>query len=84
MAPDGTPLYEERNNYSLPDYHRLDLGINFHFARKKQREGEHILNISCYNVYNHKNPYMVYFDGNDLIGVSLFPIIPSISYTFKF
>ena len=48
------------------------------------REGEHILNISCYNVYNHKNPYMVYVDGNDLIGVSLFPIIPSISYTFKF
>ena len=84
VAPDGTPLYEERNNYSLPDYHRLDLGINFHFARKKQREGEHILNISCYNVYNHKNPYMVYVDGNDLIGVSLFPIIPSISYTFKF
>lgn len=56
----------------------------FHFARKKQRKGEHILNISCYNVYNHKNPYLVYVDGTNLMGVSLFPIIPSISYTFKF
>lgn len=84
IAPDGTPLYDERNNFVLPDYHRLDLGVNFHFARKKQRKGEHVLNISCYNVYNHKNPYMVYVDGTSLIGVALFPIIPSISYTFKF
>ena len=75
----------------MPDYHRLDLGINFHFDRPKGRQGEHLLNISVYNAYNHQNPYYVYVgvdsDNSDkpaLCQVSLFPILPSISYTFKF
>lgn len=93
LSPSGSALIESRNNFRMPNYHRLDLGINFHFPRKKQRAGEHLLSISCYNVYNHKNPYMVYlshkYDESGvsrpaLMQVSLFPIMPSISYTFKF
>lgn len=90
---DYTP---ERNNFRMPDYHRLDLGINFHIPHKRAgspvfsrggwlRNAEHIVNISVYNVYNHKNPYMLYpsYDGK-LYQVSIFPIMPSISYQFKF
>ncbi len=86
----------ERNNFRMPDYHRLDLGINFHIPHKRagspilSRGGwlsnaEHIVNISVYNVYNHKNPYLLYpaTDGK-LYQISVFPILPSISYQFKF
>ena len=90
ISPAGDPLITSRNNFRMPDYHRLDLGINFHFPRKKERPGEHLLSISVFNVYNHKNPFMVFVDQNtyyntsSLKQVSLFPILPSIAYTFKF
>jgi hypothetical protein len=89
IAPNGESFITKRYNYRMPDYHRLDLGINFHFDRPKGRYGEHLLNVSVYNAYNHQNPYYVYVGSGEneeptLQQVSLFPILPSISYTFKF
>lgn len=89
-APDGTTIVTDRNNFRMPDYHRLDLAMNFHWDRKmkkdgsQRRYGEHQLNISCYNVYNRKNPFVVYSDGEKLMQLSVFQILPSIGYTFKF
>lgn len=87
----------ERNNFKMPDYHRLDLGINFHIPHKRSgdatlskggwlQNAEHIVNISVYNVYNHQNPYLIYVDSynHTLKQVSIFPILPSLSYQFKF
>lgn len=87
----------ERNNFKMPDYHRLDLGINFHIPHKRSgdaslskggwlQNAEHIVNISVYNVYNHQNPYLIYVDSYNhaLKQVSIFPILPSLSYQFKF
>ena len=78
--------YKERNSYKMPDYHRLNLAINFHFPPKKWKQAEHVLNISCYNVYCHMNP--VWIEANVYTGslyqVSIFPVLPSISYSFKF
>ena len=81
----------ERNNFRMGNYHRLDLSVNFH---KQKKHGIRTWNISVYNVYNHKNPFIVYTDyGWDeatqtekkrLMQASLFPIIPSVSYSFKF
>lgn len=87
----------ERNNYRLPAYHRMDIGVNFH---KKKKHGVRTWNISLYNAYNQKNPFMVrqsysndgYYDPNTgaynsrkiLVKTSIFPIIPSISYSYKF
>lgn len=96
--------FKERNGYQLPDYHRLDLALNFHFPHKHAANGkngkedgyygrsgwlknaEHILNISCYNVYCRMNPMFVEQSVSDgkLYQVSIFPILPSISYHFKF
>jgi len=78
-----------RNNYRMPSYHRLDLGINFH---KKKKHGERTWTISFYNTYNRQNPFFImpdtkYENGISrpvLMQVSIFPIIPSISYSFKF
>jgi hypothetical protein len=71
----------------MPVYHRLDLGMNF---RKQKKHGERVWNISIYNVYNQQNPFIVIrgYDQNtglpQLQQVSIFPIIPSVSYSYKF
>jgi len=81
--------FSARNNFRMNAYHRLDLGIQFH---KEKKWGERIWEISIYNVYNRQNPFFYTFDSKIvnnvdygfLNQVSLFPIIPSISYSFKF
>ena len=76
----------------MAPYHRLDVGINF---IKQKKWGERTWTISIYNVYNRKNPFFIYLqengDNGDLeystyqpMQISLFPIIPSIRYSFKF
>ena len=86
----------ERNNFKMPDYHRLDLGANFHIPHKQSgnptlskggwlKDAEHIVNLGIYNVYCHMNPYLIYTSENGkLYQLSIFPIMPSISYQFKF
>jgi outer membrane receptor for ferrienterochelin and colicin len=88
---DKVEYYDNRNNFRMPMYHRMDIGINFH---KKKKWGERCWNISAYNAYNRKNPFYIYFstsydeatkkDKTVLKQLSLFPIIPSFSYSFKF
>jgi len=80
------PYFKKRNNYRMPNYHRLDLGINFH---KQKRRGVRTWKVSVYNVYNRKNPFFLYTGTNDngsnvLKQISLFPILPSITYSYKF
>ncbi|MHA7130671.1 TonB-dependent receptor [Algoriphagus namhaensis] len=79
--------YESRNNFQMRNYHRLDLGINFH---KEKKWGNRTWNISVYNVYSRLNPF--YIDvtynfetqRNQLRQFSLFPIVPSVSYRIAF
>ncbi|NOT76005.1 MAG: TonB-dependent receptor [Cyclobacteriaceae bacterium] len=82
--------FSERNQYRIPDYHRLDLAlvIEGNHKRKKKFEGTWV--FSLYNAYGRRNPYTVFFksSGNgipqpyqlSIIGTAL----PSISYNFKF
>jgi hypothetical protein len=78
--------YGERNDYRMKSYHRLDISFSFW---KNTKWGQRKWTIGAYNVYNRRNPF--YIDlGSDKKGhpkfyqYSLFPIIPSISYSFKF
>jgi len=81
--------YSQKNNFRMSAYHRLDLGVQFH---KEKKWGERIWEISVYNAYSRRNPFYYYIQYNNINGkeygvlsqVSLFPIIPSITYTFKF
>lgn len=84
---DGTKTVNyvsERNNYKMPDYHRLDVGATCYLPDRKHKGFEHILNMSVYNVYCNWNPFLVYPRDGKLYKFSLFPVLPSISYTFKF
>ncbi len=74
---------EKRNNYRMPNYHRLDLSANFN---RKLKHGERTINISVYNAYNRQNPYMLYQNagGTKLKQLSVFQLIPTIAYNYKF
>lgn len=78
----------ERNKSRYPDYHRLDLSATLKCKdRHKNWKGE--WNLSVYNAYGRKNTWAVIFlpDGENNIQtqqISLFSVIPSISYNFKF
>jgi hypothetical protein len=90
-------VYGDKNSFRMAAYHRLDLGIQFH---KKKKWGERTWEISFYNAYSRQNPFFYYLDEGNftynmdegnlnssdtrLKQVSLFPIIPSFSYSFKF
>jgi len=62
------PIYAERNNDRLPDYHRLDVALNWQLS-KPERKFQHELIFSVYNLYNRKNPVALHFnkidDGNE-------------------
>ena len=58
------PIYGERNNDRLPDYHRLDVAINLHLSRPGRRF-QHELILSVYNLYNRKNPVALHFNKAD-------------------
>jgi outer membrane cobalamin receptor len=90
MKPDNQTQVAEyvpyRNNYRMPSYHRMDIGFNWH---KKTKSYKRTWSLSIYNLYNRKNPFFLYFatkSGNQktLKQVSLFPILPSITYSLKF
>jgi hypothetical protein len=84
-----TYYYSARNGYRLPSDNRLDLGITFDGKlHKKYHSG---WTFGIYNVYNRKNPYSVIFrDTHDspprteAVETSLFGIIPSVTWNFKF
>jgi len=73
-----------KNNVKAPAYHRLDIGFSL---RKEKKRGIGIWNLGVYNLYNRLNTFALYVDGMNMSSVSslsLFPILPTISYTFKF
>lgn len=82
-------VFEGRNSYRMPAYHRLDLGINFH---KEKKWGTRTWSFGAYNAYNRLNPFFMTqqmlttqtgFQFMQLKEFSLFPIIPYFSYQFR-
>ena len=89
--------YTSRNGFRMIPYHRLDIGATY--TPKKKKKFTSSWNFSIYNVYNRKNPYFIYLDlesnGDDgsiqqgnvtpkAYQVSIFPILPSITWNFNF
>jgi hypothetical protein len=85
---DVVNIYSARNAYRFPDYHRMDVSVTWRPRHKRDRRWKGSWNISVYNVYNKKNPWMVRFDQTDRINYSemiyLFGIVPSLTYNFRF
>ncbi len=92
MMGDIANVYEGINNYRMPPYHRIDLSLNYHLKSKTFKES--VINFSVINALNHANPYFIYFHidkGDESYDidiqahqVALFPIMPSVSWKFKF
>jgi hypothetical protein len=89
-----TQEYSRINQYRLPAYHRLDLSAILTPNKNAKRKWKSEWVFSIYNAYSRQNPYFIYFDqdGSALNGtlkiqakqVSLFPIIPAVTWNFKF
>ncbi len=85
--PTTVDYISSRNGYRLNPYHRLDLSVNLN---KELKRFTRTWSFSVYNTYSRRNPYFLYFDNDPRTGlrvlkqVSLFPIIPSVAYRFKF
>ena len=89
------PNYESRNNFRAPSYNRLDVGLVWKFNPKW---GKSDLTFSVYNVYNRLNPFIItitqdFGDASDDLDIpagakveqiSLFPVIPAVTYNFSF
>lgn len=78
--------YSDRNGYRLRAYHRLDLGMRYEWG---DVPGRHALKLGVYNAYNRKNPFFVYDAGEEngkavLNQVSVFPVLPSINYSYSY
>ncbi|MNS67629.1 hypothetical protein D3C72_1008850 [compost metagenome] len=82
-------VYSDRNKYRIPDYFRLDLGLNIEGNHKIKKLAHSFWNISVYNVLGRNNPYSVFFVTKEgqikAYKTSIFSVpIPSITYNFKF
>jgi hypothetical protein len=84
------PVYEARNASRLDAYHHLDLSATWtpKPETKKRWKGEWIFSI--YNAYNRKNAASISFrensdtNQNEAVRLSIFGIIPAVTYNFKF
>ncbi|WP_298120593.1 TonB-dependent receptor [Flavobacterium sp.] len=82
-------LYSDRNKFRIPDYYRLDIGLNIEGNHKIKKLAHSFVNISIYNVLGINNPYSVFFVTDDgklkAYKTSIFSIpIPTVTYNFKF
>ncbi|MBO6026486.1 MAG: TonB-dependent receptor [Bacteroidales bacterium] len=95
VYPPDIGYIESRNNYRFNSYQRLDLVANFH---KQKKHCERIFSINVYNTLAHNNPFVVfpttnyendpvtgeYYEHKVLEQVCIFPIIPTLSWQYKF
>ncbi len=82
--------FSDRNQYRIPDYHRLDIALAFEGNHKKKKWAEGTWVVSVYNLYGRQNPYSVFYKSTG-IGVPvpyqlsiIGTIFPSVSYNIKF
>ncbi|AQG80287.1 TonB-dependent receptor [Spirosoma montaniterrae] len=93
------PIYEDRNNYRMPNYHRLDVGATYAFLTRRGRQAA--WNFGAYNVYNRANPYYLepqtlmrktqngtpsgsVYDRMEITQQAVLPLLPYVSYQLKF
>ncbi len=88
-----TDLYGDRNGFRMSDYHRADISATY-TPEQKRENLESSWVFSIYNLYNRANPYFLFFDSEGSVTdgslqinakqISLFPILPSFTWNFKF
>ena len=80
--------YSARNAYRLPLYHRLDVSLSYTPHPERKWKSEWVFGV--YNLYNRYNAASIYFRSNretqqsEAVKLSIFGIVPSITYNFSF
>lgn len=82
-------LYSERNQFRIPDYYRLDIGLYLEGNHKVNKKYHSFWSLSVYNVLGRNNPYSIFFvtqDGTIKANqTSIFTVpVPSLTYNIKF
>ncbi|WP_192821865.1 TonB-dependent receptor [Rufibacter sp. LB8] len=82
-------LYSDRNRHRIPDYFRVDVGMNIEGNHRIQKLKHSSWTAGVYNLLGRKNPYSVYFktEGRSIGGYKLSIFgnpIPNVTYNFKF
>lgn len=77
------PIIPELNNYRMPAFHRLDIGIKRDWLSKRAKK--HWFGIGLYNVYNRVNPFFVRTEDSPgkMKVYGMFPIIPHFHIGFE-
>ncbi len=84
------PVYEARNASRLESFHHQDISATWNLNHKSKKRWNDEIVFSIYNVYNRKNAASVSFrkntdtGNNEAVRLSIFGIIPAITYNFKF
>ncbi|GAB3989267.1 TonB-dependent receptor [Spirosoma daeguense] len=84
------PIYLDRNQQRVPDYHRLDFSMTFEQNPLKKKRNQSSWVFAIYNVYAHKNAYSIFYNlspaaSADAYKLSIFgTMFPSLTYNFKF
>ena len=84
------PVYEARNVSRLESFHHLDISATWNLKHKSKKRWSDEIVFSVYNVYNRKNAASVSFrentdtGNNEAVRLSIFGVIPAITYNFKF
>ncbi len=84
------PYFGLRNKERLPDYHRMDISAVLTPRKNKDRDWQSEWVFSIYNLYNRRNAASINFRQNEDTGMneavrtSIFGIVPSVTYNFKF
>lgn len=81
--------FSDRNSFRIPDYFRIDLGINLEGNHKIEKLSHSFWSLSIYNLTGRDNPFSVFFDVKDgeIKGSQLIVFgdpVPTLSYNFKF
>ncbi len=88
----NVPIYNDnqRNANRLPTYHRLDLSATLTPVKNNNRDLQAEWVFGIYNIYNRKNAASIAFSrntetsANEATKTSIFGIVPSVTYNFKF
>ena len=84
------PHYSSRNEYRIPNYHRLDLSYTYKRNSVKRKRYQDSITFSLYNVYGRRNAFSVFFRKENNEPAKAFrlsvlgSIFPSLTYTFEF
>jgi hypothetical protein len=88
-----TQEYSRINQYRLPSYHRLDVSATYRSPKNDHRKWKSEWVFSIFNAYSRQNPFFIYYDQQGSLTqgdlkiqakqVSIFPILPSVTWNFK-